>query len=247
VIFFDEMESMFRTRGSGISSDTESTIVPQLLTELDGVESLENVLVIGASNRQDMIDPAILRSGRFDVKIRVDRPDKDAATDIFSKYLTPHLPLHKLELDKYDGDKQICVEHLIEQTVEHMYAETAETRFLEVFYANGQSDILHYKDFSSGAMIKSIVDRAKKAAIKDHIETGLPGIQLQHLLDACDDEYESNDDLPNNTNPDDWAKISHQKGERVTGVRTIARTHHANNGAVKPIENVEMNGPGQYL
>jgi proteasome-associated ATPase len=247
VIFFDEMESMFRTRGSGISSDTESTIVPQLLTELDGVESLENVLVIGASNRPDMIDPAILRSGRFDVKIHVNRPDEAAAKDIFSKYLTPGVPLHKLELDKYDGDKQVCVEHLIEQIVGHMYAKTDATRFVEVTYADGDSDILHYKDFSSGAMIKSIVDRAKKAAIKDQIETGLPGIHLQHLLDACDDEYRSNDDLPNSTNPDDWAKISHQKGKIVTRVRIISQTHHANNATVKPIENVEVSGPGQYL
>lgn len=247
VIFFDEMESMFRTRGSGISSDTESTIVPQLLTELDGVESLENVLVIGASNRPDMIDPAILRSGRFDVKIHVNRPDEAAAKDIFSKYLTPGVPLHKLELDKYDGDKQVCVEHLIEQIVGHMYAKTDATRFVEVTYADGDSDILHYKDFSSGAMIKSIVDRAKKAAIKDQIETGLPGIHLQHLLDACDDEYRSNDDLPSSTNPDDWAKISHQKGKRVKEVRIISQTHHANNATVKPIENVEVSGPGQYL
>jgi proteasome-associated ATPase len=247
VIFFDEMESMFRTRGSGISSDTESTIVPQLLTELDGVESLENVLVIGASNRPDMIDPAILRSGRFDVKIHVNRPDEAAAKDIFSKYLTPCVPLHKLELDKYDGDKQVCVEHLIEQIVGHMYAKTDATRFVEVTYADGDSDILHYKDFSSGAMIKSIVDRAKKAAIKDQIETGLPGIHLQHLLDACDDEYRSNDDLPNSTNPDDWAKISHRKGKIVTRVRIISQTHHANNATVKPIENVEVSGPGQYL
>jgi proteasome-associated ATPase len=248
VIFFDEMESMFRTRGSGISSDTESTIVPQLLTELDGVESLENVLVIGASNRQDMIDPAILRSGRFDVKIHVDRPDKVAALDIFSKYLTLRLPLHKLELDAYpDNDKQACVANLIEQTVDHMYTETAETQFLRVHYANGEIEVLHYKDFSSGAMIKSIVDRAKKAAIKDYIRTGQTGIKLEHLLAACDDEYKSNDDLPNNSNPDDWAKISHRKGAQVVRVEILSRTHRAPS-PVKPIENVNTsNGPGQYL
>jgi proteasome-associated ATPase len=247
VIFFDEMESMFRTRGTGISSDMEGTVVPQLLTELDGVESLENVLVVGASNRPDMIDPAILRSGRFDIKIHVNRPDEAAAKDIFSKYLTRGLPLHKLELDKYDGNKQVCIEHLIEQIVEHMYAKTDETKFVEVTYGNGDTEILHYKDFSSGAMIKSIVDRAKKAAIKDQIETGLPGIQLQHLLNACDDEYRSNDDLPNSTNPDDWAKISNRKGERVVGVKAIARTHHASNTVVKQIENVKEENTGLYL
>ena len=247
VIFFDEMESMFRTRGSGISSDMESTIVPQLLTELDGVESLENVLVIGASNRQDMIDPAILRSGRFDVKIRVERPDRDAAIDIFSKYLTPEVPLHKLELDAYPGNKSACVSNLIQQITDHMYAQTPETEFLEVFYADTLSEVLHYSDFSSGAMIKSIVDRAKKAAIKDQIRTGQPGITLQHLIDACNDEYKSNDDLPSNNNADDWAKISHRSGKRVTGYSVVSRTHLAEN-LVKPIETVETSsGPGQYL
>jgi len=245
VIFFDEMESMFRTRGSGISSDVEGTVVPQLLTELDGVESLENVLVIGASNRQDMIDPAILRSGRFDVKIRVDRPDKAAAIDIFTKYLKPELPLHKLELDAYrDHDRQACVTNLIHKTVDHMYAKTTETEFLRVHYGNGDHEVLHYMDFSSGAMIKSIVDRAKKAAIKDQIRTGQIGIKLEHLIDACNDEYQSNDDLPNNTNPDDWAKISHRKGEKVVRVEILSRTHQTS-VPIKSVENV--GGTGQYL
>ncbi|HEX7483650.1 MAG TPA: proteasome ATPase [Candidatus Saccharimonadales bacterium] len=247
VIFFDEMESMFRTRGSGISSDTESTIVPQLLTELDGVESLENVLVIGASNRQDMIDPAILRSGRFDIKIRVDRPDRAAAVDIFAKYLTPNLPLHKLELDTNHGDKRACVERMIEQTVDHMYAETTETQFLHVWYENHDDEVLYYKDFSSGAVIKSVVDRAKKAAIKDKIETGQSGVQLQHLLDACNAEYKSNEDLPNNTNPDDWAKIAHRKGSRVVRVDNLTHIQQTAKSSIKPIENVNVPGTGQYL
>jgi proteasome-associated ATPase len=247
VIFFDEMEAMFHTRGSGISSDVEKTIVPQLLAELDGVESLENVLVIGASNRQDMIDPAILRPGRLDIKIKIERPDAVAAADIFSKYLTSNLPLHKLELDEHRDGPEACVSHMISQVVDCMYATTQETEFLQVHYRDGSNEILHYKDFSSGAMIKNIVDRAKKAAIKEYIGSGQSGLRLQYLLDACAEEFQSNDDLPNTSNPDDWAKISGRKGAAISHVTSLIR-HDTSNGVMKEVETVvQSTGHGQYL
>ncbi|MBL8928911.1 MAG: proteasome ATPase [Kineosporiaceae bacterium] len=221
VVFFDEMDSLFRTRGSGVSSDVETTIVPQLLSEIDGVERLENVIVIGASNREDMIDPAILRPGRLDVKIKIQRPDAEAAKDIFSKYLTADLPLHPDDLRANDGSATTTVEAMIMRTVERMYTETEENQFLEVTYANGDKEILYFKDFNSGAMIQNIVDRAKKTAIKDLLETGQRGIRLDHLLTACVDEFKENEDLPNTTNPDDWARISGKKGERIVYIRTI--------------------------
>ena len=170
IVFFDEMDSLFRTRGSGVSSDVENTIVPQLLSEIDGVELLENVLVIGASNREDMIDPAILRPGRLDVKIKIERPDAEAARDIFSKYLTTSLPLHADDLGEFGNDRDACIGGMIQATVERMYTETEENRFLEVTYANGDKEVLYFKDFNSGAMIQNIVDRAKKMAIKDFLE-----------------------------------------------------------------------------
>jgi len=221
VVFFDEMDSLFRTRGSGVSSDVETTIVPQLLSEIDGVERLENVIVIGASNREDMIDPAILRPGRLDVKIKIQRPDAEAAKDIFSKYLTPNLPLHADDVVANGGSAPAAVEAMIMRTVERMYTETEENQFLEVTYANGDKEILYFKDFNSGAMIQNIVDRAKKTAIKDLLDTGQRGIRLDHLLTACVDEFKENEDLPNTTNPDDWARISGKKGERIVYIRTI--------------------------
>ncbi len=221
VVFFDEMDSLFRTRGSGVSSDVETTIVPQLLSEIDGVERLENVIVIGASNREDMIDPAILRPGRLDVKIKIQRPDAEAATDIFGKYLTEGLPLHADDLAANDGSPRATVEAMIQRTVERMYTETDENQFLEVTYANGDKEILYFKDFNSGAMVQNIVDRAKKMAIKDLLDTGQRGIRLDHLLAACVDEFKENEDLPNTTNPDDWARISGKKGERIVYIRTI--------------------------
>jgi len=221
VVFFDEMDSLFRTRGSGVSSDVETTIVPQLLSEIDGVERLENVIVIGASNREDMIDPAILRPGRLDVKIKILRPDIEAARDIFTKYLTPNLPLHPNDLAEHGGSAQACVDAMIQRTVERMYSETEENQFLEVTYANGDKEILYFKDFNSGAMIQNIVDRAKKTAIKDFLDTGQRGIRVEHLLTACLDEFKENEDLPNTTNPDDWARISGKKGERIVYIRTI--------------------------
>ncbi len=221
IVFFDEMDSLFRTRGSGVSSDVENTIVPQLLSEIDGVEGLENVIVIGASNREDMIDPAILRPGRLDVKIKIERPDAEAARDIFSKYVTVELPLHADDLAENGGARDGTVHAMIQRTVERMYSEIEENRFLEVTYANGDKEVLYFKDFNSGAMIQNIVDRAKKMAIKDFLEVHQKGLRISHLLAACVDEFKENEDLPNTTNPDDWARISGKKGERIVYIRTL--------------------------
>jgi proteasome-associated ATPase len=221
IVFFDEMDSLFRTRGSGVSSDVENTIVPQLLSEIDGVEALENVLVIGASNREDMIDPAILRPGRLDVKIKIERPDAESARDIFSKYLLSELPLHADDVAEFGGDRDACVEAMIRATVERMYTETEENRFLEVTYANGDKEVLYFKDFNSGAMIQNIVDRAKKMAIKDFLDHQQRGLRVAHMLQACVDEFKENEDLPNTTNPDDWARLSGKKGERIVFIRTL--------------------------
>ncbi len=221
IVFFDEMDSIFRTRGTGVSSDVETTVVPQLLSEIDGVEGLENVIVIGASNREDMIDPAILRPGRLDVKIKIERPDAEAAQDIFSKYLTEFLPLHAEDLAEFGGDRTVCIKAMIEKVVERMYAEIDDNRFLEVTYANGDKEVMYFKDFNSGAMIQNVVDRAKKYAIKSVLETAQPGLRIQHLLDSIVDEFAENEDLPNTTNPDDWARISGKKGERIVYIRTL--------------------------
>jgi proteasome-associated ATPase len=243
IVFFDEMDSIFRTRGSGVSSDVETTIVPQLLSEIDGVEGLENVIVIGASNREDMIDPAILRPGRLDVKIKIERPDAEAAKDVFSKYLTSTLPLHADDLAEFGGDAVACVHAMIQGTVERMYAETEENRFLEVTYANGDKEVLYFRDFNSGAMVQNIVDRAKKSAIKSVLETGQPGLRMTHLLDAIVDEFAENEDLPNTTNPDDWARISGKKGERIVYIRTLVSGKNADSGrAIDTATNT-----GQYL
>ena len=223
IVFFDEMDSLFRTRGSGVSSDVENTIVPQLLSEIDGVETLDNVIVIGASNREDMIDPAILRPGRLDVKIKIDRPDAEAAREIFSKYLIPTLPIHADDLAEHGGDAEAACTAMIQRSAEFMYSEAEENRFLEVTYANGDKEVLYFKDFNSGAMIENIVSRAKKSAIKDFLATGEKGIRVHHVLDACVDEFRENEDLPNTTNPDDWARISGKKGERITFIRTLIK------------------------
>ena len=221
VVFFDEMESLFRTRGTGVSSDVETTIVPQLLAEIDGVERLENVIVIGASNREDMIDPAILRPGRLDVKIKIERPDAEGAREIFAKYLVPSLPIHPDDLAEHGGSAMEAVEAMISRVVERMYTENEENRFLEVTYASGDKEVLYFKDFNSGAMIQNVVDRAKKSAIKDFLSSGQRGIRVDHLLTACVDEFKENEDLPNTTNPDDWARISGKKGERIVFIRTL--------------------------
>lgn len=244
IVFFDEMDSLFRTRGSGVSSDVENTIVPQLLSEIDGVELLENVLVIGASNREDMIDPAILRPGRLDVKIKIERPDAESARDIFSKYLTTSLPLHADDLAEFGHDRDATVAGMIRATVERMYTETEENRFLEVTYANGDKEVLYFKDFNSGAMIQNIVDRAKKMAIKDFLDLDQRGLRVSHLLQACVDEFKENEDLPNTTNPDDWARISGKKGERIVFIRTLITGKQG----TEPGRSIDtVSNTGQYL
>jgi proteasome-associated ATPase len=244
IIFFDEMDSLFRTRGTGISSDMESTIVPQLLTEIDGVETLKNVIVIGASNREDLIDPAILRPGRLDVKIKIERPDEGAAQQIFSRYLTPDLPLDSRDVEDFGGgDPHKAIRMMIETTVAEMYRTDAKNQFLEVTYQNGDKEILYFKDFSSGAMIENIVRRAKKLAIKRTIAGKGHGIRLADLTESVEQEYKENEDLPNTTNPDDWAKISGRKGERIVYVRTIVSHGNAPGGG-RAIDRV---GTGQYL
>jgi proteasome-associated ATPase len=244
IVFFDEMDSLFRTRGSGVSSDVENTIVPQLLSEIDGVEGLENVVVIGASNREDMIDPAILRPGRLDVKIKIERPDAEAAKDIFSKYIVRDLPLHEDDLAEHGGDREETVNGMIQRVVERMYAEAEENRFLEVTYANGDKEVLYFRDFNSGAMIENIVNRAKKMAIKDFLDFGQRGIRISHLMTACVDEFKENEDLPNTTNPDDWARISGKKGERIVYIRTLISGKQGTE-AGRSIDTVA--NTGQYL
>ncbi|HEY2812214.1 MAG TPA: proteasome ATPase [Acidimicrobiales bacterium] len=245
IVFFDEMDSMFRTRGSGISSDMESTIVPQLLAEIDGVETLKNVIVIGASNREDLIDPAILRPGRLDVKIKIERPDVRAATQIFSRYLTADLPLDADTVrDLGGGDADKAVQAMIERTVDEMYAETDRNRFLEVTYQNGDKEVMFFKDFSSGAMIENIVRRAKKLAIKRQIAGDKKGICTDDLTASITQEFKEHEDLPNTTNPDDWAKISGKKGERIIYVRTLIKKDDDETSGGRAIERVAT---GQYL
>jgi proteasome-associated ATPase len=241
VIFFDEMDSLFRMRGSGISSDMEATVVAQFLSEIDGVESLKNVIVIGASNRQDLIDPAVLRPGRLDLKIKVNRPDAQAAREIFSKYLTGDLPFHMSSQEQYGSDPQKLVDGMISDTIEHMYRTSEENKFLEVTYAKGEREIFYFKDFASGAMIQNIVSRAKKRAVKRMIERKERGITLDDLLDSVNDEFKENEDLPNTTNPDDWARISGRKGERIINVRTLMT------GISRKERSIENITSGQYL
>jgi proteasome-associated ATPase len=241
IVFFDEMDSIFRTRGSGVSSDVENTIVPQLLSEIDGVEALKDVIVIGASNREDMIDPAILRPGRLDVKIKIDRPDEEAAREIFAIYLHAGLPLHPDLVKQYDSEQE-AVSWLVSDTCRRMYAVDEMNQFLEVTYANGDKEILYFKDFNSGAMIENVVARAKKIAIKRFLDEGQKGIREDDLLQAIRDEFKENEDLPNTTNPDDWARISGKKGERIVYVRTLVSDEDDSRG--KSIENINT---GQYL
>jgi len=241
IVFFDEMDSIFRTRGTGISSDVESTIVPQLLSELDGVETLKNVIVIGASNREDLIDPAILRPGRLDVKIKIERPDAAQAADIMAKYLNPTVPIHPEDVARASGDVKVTTARMIQSTIDRMYSEAEDNRFLEVTYASGDKEILYFKDFNSGAMIENIVRRAKKEAIKRFLSTGEKGIKAEDLTHAIRDEFKENEDLPNTTNPDDWARISGKKGERIVYVRTLLGD---GDGEGRQVERVSA---GQYL
>jgi proteasome-associated ATPase len=242
IVFFDEMDALFRTRGTGISSDVETTIVPQLLAEIDGVEGLKNVIVIGASNRQDLIDPAILRPGRLDVKIKIERPDRGAAVDIFLKYLTADIPIDAEETKRHGGDVQAAIAEMIQATVEAMYSLSEENRFLEVTYANGDKEVLYFKDFSSGAMIESIVRRAKKLALKRFIGGGHKGIGTEDVLNAVREEFKENEDLPNTTNPDDWAKIAGKKGERIVYVKPLMGETKEKQRSVERVVNT-----GQYL
>jgi proteasome-associated ATPase len=244
IVFFDEMDSLFRTRGTGISSDMESTIVPQLLAEIDGVEALKNVIVIGASNREDLIDPAILRPGRLDVKIKIERPNEISAKQIYARYLVPTLPIAEDETKHFDGDASAAVAKMIDVAVEAMYATDDANRFLEVTYQNGDKEILFFKDFSSGAMIENVVRRAKKLAIKRKIAGGTHGICTQDMLDSIKQEYREHEDLPNTTNPDDWAKISGKKGERIVFVRTLMSEGRDDANGGRQIERVTT---GQYL
>jgi len=240
IVFFDEMDSLFRTRGTGISSDVESTIVPQLLSELDGVEALKNVIVIGASNREDLIDPAILRPGRLDVKIKIERPGREAAAQIFGIYLTRDLPYDAAELAQHDGDLEAMLADMIDAVVDKVYREDDENRFLEVTYANGDREVLYFKDFASGAMVENVVRRAKKEAIKREIAGGDSGLRTPDLLASVTQEFREQEDLPNTTNPDDWAKISGKKGERIVYVRTLIEGERES-------RTVEAITPGQYL
>ena len=241
VIFFDEMDSLFRMRGSGISSDMEATVVAQFLSEIDGVESLKNVIVIGASNRQDLIDPAVLRPGRLDLKVKVNRPDKPAAFEIFTKYLTADLPFHASAQERYGSDTSKIVDGMIRDTIDRMYSNNDENKFLEVTYAKGEREIFYFKDFASGAMIENIVARAKKMAVKRLIDHGERGIRLDDLQQAVRDEFKENEDLPNTTNPDDWARISGRKGERIINVRTLIT------GISRKERTIENIDSGQYL
>ena len=244
IVFFDEMESLFRTRGSGISSDIESTIVPQLLAEIDGVEALRNVIVIGASNREDLIDPAILRPGRLDVKIKIERPDAEAATAIFARYLKPDLPIASEMVETVGGgDPAKAVQGMIERAAEEMYSADEASQFLEVTYQNGDKEVMYFRDFASGAMIESVVRRAKKLAIKREIAGGGRGINAEDLLASIRQEFREHEDLPNTTNPDDWAKISGKKGERIIFVRTLVSSEAEPEGG-RSIERVQT---GQYL
>jgi len=241
VIFFDEFESLFRTRGSGISSDVESTIVPQFLSEIDGVEDIKNVIIIGASNRQDLIDPAVLRPGRLDIKIRIDRPNMEAAKDIFSKYLTPDLPFDEGEVQTFIGDRAALIRSMIDRAVDRMFSHDDENRFLEVTYASGDKEVLYFKDFISGAMIESVVNRTKRFAIKRLIEENVRGIRCEDLLQAIRMEYRENEDLPNTTNPDDWVKISGRKSEKIINVQSLTSSRDRKDRKIQTIT------PGQYL
>lgn len=239
IIFFDEMESLFRIRGAGVSSDVETTIVPQLLAEVDGVESLENVIIIGASNREDMIDPAILRPGRLDLKIRIERPDADGAREIFAKYLTPDLPIHEEELAAH-GSAPAAVAAMIDAAVERLYATTPDNRYVEVTFSTGEKEVLYVKDFASGALIANVVDRAKKAAIKDLLSTGERGLRTRHLLDALAQELRESEDLRASADPEQWARISGRRGERVSLIRMLRDEERDVPAAERPVEDLRL-------
>ena len=154
------------------------------------------------------------------------------------------LPLHADDLAEWNGDREACVAGMIQRTVERMYTETEENQFLEVTYANGDKEVLYFKDFNSGAMIQNIVDRAKKMAIKDLLDNDQKGLRVQHMLQACVDEFKENEDLPNTTNPDDWARISGKKGERIVFIRTLITGKQG----TEPGRSIDtISDTGQYL
>ncbi|OKL54862.1 proteasome ATPase [Bowdeniella nasicola] len=220
VVFFDEMESLFRTRGSGVSSDVETTIVPQLLAEIDGVEQLANVIVIGASNREDMIDPAILRPGRLDVKIRINRPDREGTIDIFHKYLTDKLPYHEDEIARYGGVGGV-IEHLITHAVTAIFATDDSDRMFIVTFADGSQHTLYFSDFVSGALVANIVDRVKTVAVKDYLALGERGIRTAHMTQAIAQERREHENLRATTDPEEWARVLGRAGARVVDVAAI--------------------------
>jgi proteasome-associated ATPase len=223
IVFFDEMDAIFRTRGSGVSSDIETTIVPQLLSEIDGVVALENVIVIGASNREDMIDPAILRAGRLDVKINIGRPNATAAREIFTKFITPDLPLHPDDMSAHRQNAPQTRQNMINRVVDLMYGEGEPNRFVEVTYESGHKEVIYFSHFSSGAVIRNVVNRAKLLAVLRHLSGGPKGLGVQDLLRAAMEEIRAAEDLANRTSPDDWARLAGARGERLTFVRTLRK------------------------
>lgn len=226
IVFFDEMEALFRTRGSGTSSDVEKTVVPQLLAEIDGVESLDNVVVIGASNREDMIDPAILRPGRLDVKIRIGRPDRAGSVEILTKHLTESVPVAASEIERA-GSLPAALAAMREQVADRLFDVSTDTEFMEVGYLDGRTEMLHLRDFVSGAMLANVVDRAKKFAIKSLLASGERGMTTEHLLQAITAEITENQDLPSTADPDQWIRASGRKGDRVASLRVVWKDHNA--------------------
>ena len=221
VVFFDEMEALLRTRGTGVSSDVETMIVPQVLSEIDGVESLRNVIVIGASNREDMIDPAILRPGRLDVKIRIDRPDAEAAADILARHLRADLPLDPGELAGAGGDREAAAAAMRRAAVDALYARTPATAVLEVVCASGARRTLHLADLVSGAMLAAVVARAKTAAIKDEIAGGPGGLSTARLLEAIAVEARQNEEITSAAGPEGWERLIGRRGERIRSVTRL--------------------------
>nr|WP_300338338.1 proteasome ATPase [Actinomyces sp.] len=231
VIFFDEMEALFRTRGTGVSSDVETMIVPQVLAEIDGVESLRNVVIIGASNREDMIDPAILRPGRLDVKIRVDRPDRAGALEVLAKHLRAELPLDPGELAAHGGDREVTAAAMRQAVVDAVYARTPANAVLAVTFASGRRETLYLGDLVSGAVLAAAVARAKTAAIKDELAGGAGGLSTPRLLAAVEAEASQNEEISAATSPEGWARVLAHRGETILGV---TRLGDAGPGAGQP-------------
>ena len=222
VVFIDEAESVLGTRRAIRSHNIANTVVPMFCSEMDGIESLQDVILILASNRPDLIDPAILRPGRIDRKIKVKRPDKAAALDIFGIYMTTELPVHPEALDAHQGDAAAAVRAMLERANEELFAHREDTAFLEVTLRSGRRDILHRGDLASGAIIASIVQRAKESAIKRAIATGVEGgISAEDLTEAVVTEYGENEIFPPTDNAEDWLKLLDYDPENVAKVLPI--------------------------